>query len=72
MFSKGADCITVESLKIFLLMYADDIALFTESADGLQKNLVLKMYCSKWELTVNTKKTKVMVFQKHGRISKKH
>ena len=73
MFLKGADCITVESLKIFLLMYADDIVLFSESADGLQKNLdILKMYCAKWELTVNTKKTKVMIFQKHGRISKKH
>ena len=70
---KGADCITVESLKIFLLMSADDIVLFSESADGLQKNLdILKMYCSKWELTVNTKKTKVTVIQKHGRISKKH
>ena len=40
MFLKGADCITVESLKIFLLMYADDIVLFSESADGLQKTLI--------------------------------
>jgi hypothetical protein len=45
------------------LMYADDLVLLSESKTGLQTSLQnLANYCNKWGLTVNTKKTKVMVF----------
>ena len=39
-----------------------------ESAEGLQKGLnILQDYCLKWKLTVNTSKTKCMIFRK-GRL----
>jgi hypothetical protein len=39
-------------------MFADDILLLSESAEGLQKSLdKLSEYCKKWQLPVNVKKT---------------
>jgi hypothetical protein len=60
------------SLKpISCLLYADDIILLSESAKGLQKSLdILKTYCDKWNLKINIGKTKVIVFNKSGRILK--
>ena len=73
LFLHGADCVKIESLKLFLLMYADDIVIFAESPEGMQSNLnILEMYCKKWNLTVYTNKTKVMIFQKRGRISQQY
>ena len=43
------------------LLYADDIVLVSESANGLQNNIdSLHNFCAKWHLIVNTSKTKVM------------
>ena len=54
-------------LKLFLLLYADDIIIFSESAEGLQTGLdILKDYCDKWKLIGNTNKTKIMIFRKGG------
>jgi hypothetical protein len=50
------------------LLYADDIVLLSQSAKGLQNLLnKLKLFCDKWNLSVNTEKTKVMIFNKSGR-----
>ena len=50
-----------------LLLYADDIILFANSAEELQNKLnALKDYCYRWKLTVNTDKTKIIVFRKGG------
>ena len=50
-----------------MMLYADDIILFGNSPEDLQKSLtILEKYCSKWKLTVNTNKTKIMVFRKGG------
>lgn len=44
-----------------------DITLFSETSEGLQTGLnALHTYCQRWRLTVNTNKTKVMVFRKGG------
>jgi len=44
-------------------MYADDIALFSESISGLQSQLdLLLKYYKDWNLEVNIEKTKVMIF----------
>ena len=52
-------------IKLFLLLYADDTILFSDSRDGLQKALdVLYSYCIEWKLEVNPTKTKVIVFNK--------
>jgi hypothetical protein len=43
-------------------------ALFSESDSGLQSLLdKLLTYCQKWNITVNTDQTKVMVFKRSGR-----
>ena len=53
---------------MFMLLYADDIAILATSAEELQKCLdVLENYCDTWKLKVNVNKTKVMVFRKGGK-----
>ena len=55
-------------LNLFFLLYADDIILFPDTIDGLQREL---HECSKsWDLTVNIKKTKIVIFRKSARINK--
>ena len=54
---------------IKLLMFADDMAIFSETRKGLQKGLDdLYAYCCKWGLKVNILKTKIMIFRKGGRL----
>ena len=56
-----------------VLMYADDFVLMSVSKEGLQKCLDdLHIYCKKWKLKVNTDKTKILIFNKNGRLIKKH
>jgi len=59
--------INIDQIAIFLLLFADDAVLVSESKDGLQNSLnSLYSYCQKWNLTVNIEKTKVMIFRKGG------
>ena len=47
----------LEHFKIFLLMYADAIVVFSKTAEGLQNWLNwMHQYCQKWKLTVITQK----------------
>ena len=49
------------------LLYADDGALLADTPDNLQQMLdALKLYCAKWRMHVNVKKTKIVVFNKMG------
>jgi hypothetical protein len=51
-------------LAVRLLLYADDLALMSHTPAGLQKQLdVLQAFCYERQLTVNVKKTKVVVFE---------
>ena len=46
------------------LLYADDLVIFSRSANGLQTLLnKLESYCEKTELSVNLDKTKVMILK---------
>ena len=57
---------------IQLLMFADDMAIFSTTREGLQQGLDnLKVYCKKWGLTVNILKTKIVIFRKGGKIGVK-
>ena len=57
--------VNIYQIKLFLLLYADDITIFSETAVGLQSGLnVLYNYCQRWRLSVNTAKIKVVVFRK--------
>ena len=50
-------------------MYADDLILISETEDGLQKCLnKLAEYVERWQLSINIKKTKIIIFQRGGRL----
>ena len=50
-----------------MLLYADDVVIVGDQVNRVQKCLnLLEIYCRKWGLTVNMKKTKVMVFRNGG------
>ena len=52
-------------LKLFLLLYADDTVILSESAEDLQTALnVYENYCRMWKLSVNITKSKVLIFSK--------
>ena len=54
-----------------MTMYADDIVLLSKSAKGLQTLLCrLEDFCNKWNLKVNINKTKIIIFNKAGRVLK--
>ena len=58
-------------LKRYCLLYADDTIVLAESDKELQLVLnYVKNYCNDWNLTVNTSKTKIIIFSK-GKIRKK-
>ena len=60
--------ITVEQLSIYILLFADDAVILSETAEGLQSSLdKIQSYCEKWKLTVNILKTKIVFFHKGGR-----
>ena len=55
--------IALAGYKLPGLMFADDIVLFGNRPEELQIALnKLEAYCSKWKLTVNKEKTKLLVF----------
>ena len=55
------------------LSYADDLIIFSETAEGLQHSLrLLKEYCNRWCLKVNMGKSKIIVFNKGGKTYKDH
>ena len=61
----GIEGIDIGLIKLFILLYADDIVIFSSDAEGLQNGLNLfELYSKRWKLKVNTEKTKVMVFRK--------
>ena len=70
---EGNHPITINNINISCLQYADDLVIMSTSHEALQKCLYnLEEYCDKWKLEVNTKKTKVIIFNKQGSQIKKH
>ena len=60
--------VTVNDMKIFLLLYADDAVIFSETPTGLQSGInELQKYCEWWKLTLNTAKSRIVVFRKGNR-----
>lgn len=58
------DVITIDDVKLFLILYADDMALFATSQKSLQSMLNdIENYCSTWGMKINVNKTKAMVFE---------
>ena len=66
----GYQGIEMYMFKICLLLYVDDIVLFSQTPKGLQIRFnILQEYCNTWKMKVNVGKTKVMVFRKSGLLS---
>ena len=64
-----SDNIYLNTHRVNCLLYADDVVLVSKSAVGLQKSLnLLETYCNDWCIDVNTSKTKVLIFNKPGRL----
>ena len=64
----GFEGIDLDMFKLFLLFYADDIVIMSETEEGLNLGLfLLENYCDRWKLTVNATNTKVMILRKGGR-----
>ena len=65
--TEGYEGLNIDTFKIFMLLYADDIVIFSKNAEELQEGLdLLVTYCNRWKLKVNVDKTKIMVFRKGG------
>ena len=59
-------------MELFILLFADDVALLSTTPNGLQNQLnVLQSCCNRMKLCVNTEKTKIMVFRKGGFLGKR-
>lgn len=61
---KGTAPTDLQLLSLYLLMYAADMVLFSESTDELQSMLnILQFYTNEWNLDVNVSKTKVVILE---------
>lgn len=57
--------------RMYVLLYADDTIVMAESVEELQKALnAVREYCDLWKLSVNTSKTKIVIFAR-GKVRKK-
>ena len=55
----------LDELMLFIILYADDAVVFARSKESLQSLLNdIQLYCGTWGLKINTRKTKVMIFEK--------
>ena len=63
------DNVNLDNEKIPCLLYADDLVLISGSKEGLQKRLdTLCTYCQDWCMEINVKKTKIIIFNRNGRL----
>ena len=61
-----------DMIELFILLFADDIALLSDTVVGLQKQLVvLARNAMKLDLRVNLDKTNIVIFRNSGYIFKK-
>lgn len=57
-----------ELTEIFLLLFADDIVLISDTIKGLQQHLdIMKNFCYDFKKIVNVIKTKIIVIRRGGR-----
>lgn len=68
-FDESCEPPILGNISINSLMFADDVVLLSNSETGLKNCLKrLEQYCSKWCLKINTEKTKILIFNKAGRL----
>ena len=70
--SKPEDSVTLQDNNISHFLYADDLVIVSSCKEGLQNQLdSLSQFADSKDLTVNTKKSQVMIFNKSGKKLKK-
>ena len=63
------DPVYLNGRPVHCLMYADDIVILSTTPGGLQNKLdILQQYCSDYCLSVNPNKTKILIFNKAGKL----
>ena len=71
-FDTMEEKVQLGSISVNSLFWADDLVLFSETKEGLDRLLnTLEEYCRENELMINTKKTKCMIFEKTGRLMRR-
>ena len=71
-FLESCNCnpVYLNGVPINILMYADDVTLISYTKNGLQKSLnAIDIYAKKWNLIINVKKTKVIIFNSRRKIN---
>ncbi len=72
-YFNDCDPVTLHDAEISCLLFADDLVIISKTKSGLQSALDnLSSYCREWGLTVNLEKTKVLIFNKGGKLLNKH
>ena len=67
---KHGALLTTTLVELFVLLFADDIALLSETAIGLQNQLdILYQSANKLELKVNLDQSNIIVFRKGGHLA---
>ena len=52
-------------IKIFIILYAEDTVIMSETEEGLQQALLnFEQYCDLWKLKVNTQKANIFIFSR--------
>ncbi|MCO5568452.1 hypothetical protein L7F22_022151 [Adiantum nelumboides] len=66
---RGGDGVGIGGTTIHILLYADDVVLVVESAEGLQRHLsALDDFCLQRGLSVNLGKTKILIFHTSAQV----
>ena len=69
-FDDSCDPVRIFTEQLSHLLYADDLAIISTTESGQKSSLSkLESYCTLWQLEVNIKKSKVVIFDRSGRIS---
>ena len=69
LISSNCEPVNLRDLSLFLLLYADDTVILSDSRKGLQNLLDrLYTYSSDWNIEVNIDKTKIVIFRKGFRL----
>ena len=68
-FDSKCDPATIGDMHVSSLLYADDIVLLSTTEEGLQSSVQkLSAFCKEWDLKINVSKTKVIVFNRGGKL----
>ena len=68
-FDSSCDPVTINETNLNCLMYADDVVLLSTTEKGIQSCVdKLSKFTEDWKMTINNKKTKILVFNKGGRL----